>query len=259
MRMFFLMSIGRSGSKFLANLLNTDQRGVVLHLPNHFDKHLISMQYSGSMNNVSSLYLKKRFKELLDQYCNKIFYGEVNSYLRFSIDWLKENYNPQFIHIVRDGRDFVRSVYMRKVFTQDEYSMPLFPKDSDSFSTKWFSLSRFEQLCWYWKFTNEYLANKINNYVKFENLISDYTEFQTKVAKPLLINIDKTTWLNHYLVPLNSSRRILFNKKMKNIFMPWTKKRVLHTIPQWKDWDINMTNTFWNICEDTMNHFGYYK
>jgi hypothetical protein len=256
-RVFFIFSIGRSGSKFIAELLNKDKRGVVLHHPDPFDKHLIALSYSGEFSNVCNSFLEQRFNKLMKKYHDRLFYGEYNPYLRFSTDWLKKKFDPPMMHIVRDGRDFVRSVYIRYLFTPKEISMPLLPKNQEIISRNWFELDRFEQLCWYWKYTNDYLHDKINNYVKLEDLLTDYNHFRNKLTNPLEIEIPFNVWKRFVTRPINTSKGYMLKRTVKRLFFPWRKNISINPIEHWSKWDDSKSEKFWSICGETMNKFNY--
>ena len=209
MKYFFIISLGRSGTQFLSNLLNQVPNFSVKHEPFIEDKKLLSYSYSDSYSQIVEKLLQERFKSVnsdLDNNYNT--YGEVNSYLRYNSDWLRNELNAKILTIVRDGRDFVKSAYGRTIYTNEEPQLSIIPKNGDSYVEKWPKMDRFEKLCWYWKTTNEYLFDNFgDDILKFEKLISDYEYFNKKILIPL--NIDSLSydkWINIVQKPKNTSK-----------------------------------------------------
>ena len=168
MKLFFIISLGRSGSKFLADLLDCAPCSLVYHEPYTDDKMFFGLRYYYSADIVMNNYLEERFKKLLPANDYITHYGEVNSYLRYEIDWLKKRFNPTLIHMIRDGRDFVRSALKRDTYTAFDKQVQIVPRDGDTYSVKWYAMDRFQKLSWYWMHSNEYISSKVDRFVRFE-------------------------------------------------------------------------------------------
>ncbi len=102
---FVITGYGRSGTKYLSYALNTSSSWTVNHEPRG-DKD--EKQYRNKNYN---LYYSNLKTEL-----NKNNYGEVNSYLRFFLKNLVEDFNTGVI--LREPKDILKSVMNRKNYDQ---------------------------------------------------------------------------------------------------------------------------------------------
>ena len=237
---FFVLSMGRSGTKFLSSLLGGYQAAYVVHEP-LIDDFKAHQQAFHSEKDAQDYIKQIRLKEiyLRSRKRNIRAYGEVNSVLRRHSRAIKNELpHAKLIHLIRDGRNVVRSMMSRWTMTnEDPNTRIIFPTSDDPWKQKWPEMSRFQKLCWYWWVENDYLSRNIDHHVKFENLISDYDYFKTQLLDKIHLNIPKHKWEEEV-------------NKPKNI----TKKQ---SVPHWKEWDSNMTDQFNEICGDLMKKFGY--
>ena len=257
MKFFFILSLGRSGTNFLAKLLNKDSNAVVYHEPCKDDYHYLPLAYYNPRNIILKKLLEQRFSNLISQIPDNVeIYGEVNSLLRYHVDWLKERFNPVLIHIVRDGRDFVKSAYTRSLYTGKDSHLPIIPLNDEAIAEQWSYFSRFQKLCWYWAHTNEFLLQKIERIVKFEDILKDYDYFCEHIFKPTGVKVSVELYNKMIKKPTNSQREQLFRTFLKGFLYPRRKINV-GSLPHWKKWDSKMTKQFWDICGETMNKFNY--
>lgn len=237
---FYILGMGRSGTFFLSKLLNEYKNACVYHEPLHSDFKAIvdalksekkANQYINSFRK-KYLYLKLKNKDINT-------YGEVNSNLRYHAKILKNNIpNVKILHLVRDGRDVVRSIMERNHYTEDGIGHhSLSPSKDDYYFDEWKNMSRFEKVCWLWKDANEVVEPFSDEMIKFERLINDYDYFNKKIELKLNINIGYDLWNNEVNSP-------------KNI----TKKR---EFPHWDNWNKNQLEDFNEICGELMNKYGY--
>ena len=118
MKYFFITSLGRSGTKFFANMLNHSNEVMCFHEPYREDYVNLPLSYYASDLKVLENNLQERFKDVelktsAESSCN--YYGEVNSLLRYNTTWLKNNLNAKVAHVVRDPKKVVPSIYSRNV------------------------------------------------------------------------------------------------------------------------------------------------
>jgi len=257
MRIFFVMALGRSGTNFLAELLAQDRRGVVHHEPYPYDARLINLRHSGAFDEVLDQLMEQRFRKLLPAAGQAEFYGEINSYLRYEVDWLRRRFDPLMIHLVRDGRDFVRSAYIREVFTPYELDGPVLPRDDDPLAPRWGELSRFEKLCWYWDHTNRHLAERIERRVRFEDLIRDYDCLRREILEPSGVQVSRETWQQEIGRPRNTSRTFALRKRVKRWLGVQRQGPEIPPLPRWSELDEEQQARFWEICGETMERMGY--
>lgn len=257
MRYFFILALGRSGTNFLATLLSQDTRGRVHHEPYRLDARFLNLRHAGVFGTTLDHLLEQRFSELLPQGEDLAFYGEVNSFLRYEVDWLRRRFDPVLIHLVRDGRDFVRSAYIRKVYTSFELDGPILPRDDDPYAARWAGMSRFQRLCWYWMHTNEFLASRCESFARFEDMLRDYDLFDSRVLQLTGVKIPRELWEREIGRPKNTSRDFRMKKMVREWVLGKRQGPSIEPLPSWKEWDAETTDQFWQICGDTMNRFGY--
>jgi hypothetical protein len=257
MRFFFILALGRSGTQFLASLLARAPGALVYHEPAPRDPIYFGLRYSGDFDHVVDDYLESRFRELIPPDGQYDIYGEVNSFLRYEADWLKRRFSPVLLHLVRDGRDFVRSAYTRNVYTLDDKN-PLVPRDSDPYAQEWGRMNRFQKLCWYWMHTNEFLLSQLKQPVQLEKVVADYRYFEEAILEPTGLKIGFEVWSREVKKPKNTSRQRRLKQRIKRLLFPWKRQQRLQPIPPWSKWDAQRTGQFNEICGETMAKLGYY-
>jgi hypothetical protein len=257
MRAFFILALGRSGTNFLATLLANDPRARVHHEPYPLDPRLMMLRHAGGFERTLDHLLEERFRSLLADAGEVEIYGEVNSYLRYEAEWLRRRFDPVLIHLVRDGRDFVRSAHLRGVFTPHESDGPILPRDDDPWAERWSGFSRFQRLCWYWTHTNEHLAAEIESHVRFEDLLRDYRVFHSQVLEPVGLEVSDRVWRDEVERPRNTSRSYRLRLAAARLLRGPERFPSFKPLPPWRDWDDTLTSQFWEICGDTMRRLGY--
>ena len=257
MKYFFFLSMGRTGTRFLAALLGKAPGTLVYHEPVKEDRVYFGLRYAGNFDRVVDNYLERRFRDLIASGGKHKVYGEINSYLRCEADWLKKKFDPVLFHLVRDGRDFVRSAYTRDVYTPREKKLVTVPKDHDPYADKWDKMTRFRKLCWYWKHSNEFLLSKIDRTVLLEKLLTDYDYFKDNVLSPLGLNIPFNTWQTEVKKPRNTSKKNILRKKVKGTVLFWKKEALIKPLPHWTRWNKIQIRQFNEICGETMEKLGY--
>jgi len=137
-KLFFILSIGRSGTKWLANLLNKAPRALVVHEP--FIEAIPHQEAFHDPKKAEEYIMKFRKKEIYLRVHNHDIdiYGEVNSFLRRHCEALKKAFpNAIILHLVRDGRDVVRSMYSRETMLPGAYDTKYIrPKPGDPYYKK---------------------------------------------------------------------------------------------------------------------------
>src|SRR5215204_3331714 len=111
-KFFFILALGRSGTTFLAHLLNMASNALVFHEPIRSDIDAYRRAFF-SPDEAERYIASFRKKEMYLRTRTKDFrvYGEVNSLLRRHYDALSRHFPAAgFLHMVRDGRDVVRTM-----------------------------------------------------------------------------------------------------------------------------------------------------
>ena len=254
------MSLGRTGTAFIANLLSQAQGARVLHEQFPDDRTYFGLRYYGTMDISIDRYLHERFQLLMAQDPSILIYGEVNSYLRYEIEWLKIHLDPVLIHLVRDGRDFARSAMKRDTYTPYDRQIQIIPKDNDAYAERWHKMDRFQKICWYWMHTNEFIANGIGtgHYVKFENIVTNHSYFKHNILNKVGLDIDSKTWKEHIDKPRNISEHFIKKKIKYFLKSGGNKVEKKNFLPHHSKWHSEFQDKFDEICAGTMAKFGYY-
>jgi hypothetical protein len=237
---FFVLAIGRSGTKFLADLLNKAPGTYVAHEPVQRDFRAYQRAFHSeeeAMKYIQGFRKREIYLRCRDKGINT--YGEVDSVLRRHGNALREAFpRASFIHLIRDGRDVVRSMISRDTLTpRDPKTKYIYPTSKDLFKDQWPHMSRFERLCWLWAVENGYLRGCIGHKVRFEEVISDYEYFRQEILDPLCLDIPEETWRKAVRLPKNVTKQ--------------------YGIPHWTTWKASETQTFLRICGREMRANGY--
>ena len=236
---FFVVGLGRSGTSFVAHLLNELPGCAIFHEVFSDRDALVEAYWSpiSAANYLSGFRGRLISARILKTKCE--LYGEVNSYLRYHVDALRVLWNPKLFHLVRDGRPVVRSMMNRQTFTEKDsrHSGQLLPSSSDPFAKAWPNMDRFEKACWLWMDTNKRLLGYNLPLIRFEDITQSYEEATSQVFAPLGKNLPINRWQELVRMPINISNNDLF--------------------PDWKDWTSEQKKTFEKICGNVMHSLGY--
>lgn len=256
-RCFFVLAQGRSGTAFLADLLNRDGNAQVRHEPWPGDPAVLGLSRSGRFEKVVSSLLEGRFGVLLEE-CDAPIYGEVNSYLRYVAPWLRSRLDATLLHVVRDGRDFVRSAWIRDVQRPGHAQLPMVPTDDDPAAERWHEMDRFRRICWIWAHTNERLARDVERWVRLEDLLRDFEVLREAILKPTGVTVSEGDWRECVHRPRNTSASFSWRRGIRGLLGgggPSAPRP--EPLGSWRSWDRERTRAFWEICGPTMERFGY--
>jgi hypothetical protein len=182
-RTFFIVSTGRTGTKWLVELLNLCTNALVEHEPVPMETiaHKAAM---GSMT-VADKYIKQfRLKEI---------------YLRVA------KKHPD-LKIYGEGKDVVRSIMSRGTYSGKHPVYHDFrPPIVDRFSERWEGLSEFEKTCWIWQWENRFMRQHIDLRARIEDITSSYALFKKQILEPLDLHLEVTAWKAQAQRPKNVS------------------------------------------------------
>ncbi len=239
--LFFGFALSRSGTSFLGNLLKHEAlNSCVEHESNIFDfiffeKAIYSQEHALKyIQNYRKYEIFYRLKGW-----NVGTYGEISPHLRQHCVAL-QNVFPEanFFHLVRNGRDVVSSLVARgRLSNKDPILYRLKPPYDDPFRGNWEAMNHFEKVCWLWQRDNRLLRERINNTIKFENIIENYDYFNERLLLPNGLSISKRIWHKYVGSPVNPT--------------PNSRKSKSH------DWTQDMYRSFDRICGEEMAACGY--
>jgi Sulfotransferase family len=239
-KFFFILGFGRSGTAFMANLLNQAQEAYVFHEPviEDFYAHLKAHYNQTEAKRYMQGFRKKEIY-FRTRHMTPGVYGEVNGNLRCHSEAIRLAFpNAALLHLVRDGRDVVRSAMPRRVMTiRNPLSLMIHPEDADPWKACWHEMDRFARICWYWQEENRRLRTAIGKTVQFEQIVSSYEYFARGILDPCAIQIGKEAWATAIATPQNTTREF--------------------SMPKWDQWTSEQQKTFREICEEEMVQCGY--
>jgi len=176
-RLRFILSTGRSGSLMLAQALGTHPAIDAHHEP---PPHLNIEAFRRWKGDIDPALLQARIQRKRGALIDRAraagrLYVESSHYMSHLIDELEELYRPLFIHVHRDGRDFVRSGLQRSSW----YRRPGPIEAAIGFlQRRWLidlgsswrhhrlepppaARSRFEKVCWLWAEINRVILARL--------------------------------------------------------------------------------------------------
>jgi len=249
-KVIFIISTGRTGTKFLADFFNRFENIEARHEPKPNFLSLGNNYAEGkiSSNIAQEIIATDRRIVLNELYkMNAKIYIESNNRLFSLIPVLRNTFpNCKFLHIVRDGRDVVRSGMGRGWYEPNDFpriKATDFP--DDPYFKEWEKMSRFEKICWWWQKKDSFIYESVRGKedsitVKFEDIFDPDKKY--KGIKNIIdfINID-----------------INFTNDFKDLMKQKVNDSKSYAIPYWKEWGSDLKNQFIKIAGKHMTNYGY--
>ncbi len=206
-RLFVVVSTGRTGTTWLANLLDTCPSARVVHEPVPWEQYeMARAMWDPSRAHAYLTSFRVREMALRVTAARPAIYGEVNPAIRHHVDALRALFGHiTVIHLVRDARTFVPSVMARERFTGADRVLgerPPTPQIADA----WKTMTRFEKVCWMWAHENDYLAQRADGLARFEAITDSYRSFSQQLLAPLNLTISEQAWRQRAARSLNPTR-----------------------------------------------------
>jgi hypothetical protein len=237
---FFILGFGRSGTAFMADFLNQAKGAHVFHEPvfEDFFAHARAHYNNVIAENYMQGFRKKEIYARMNHIPSGT-YGETNGNLRCHARAIMATFpDVRLIHLVRDGRDVVRSHMSRRTMTlKNPFSMSMHPMDTDPWKAHWSEMDRFARICWYWQEENRRLRTSIGKTVQFEKMLFSYEFFANEILEPCGIHIEKADWEAAKSTPRNITSKF--------------------SMPKWDQWTADQQKTFGEICGEEMTNCGY--
>jgi hypothetical protein len=237
---FFIVSLGRSGTQFLSNLLNLDPSTNVFHEPIRRDilEYVASFKDSYDPAQYIKGFRKKYLQYQVTNQPHKV-YGEVNSFLRRHSAAIVNNIpNVKVLFVIRDGRKVVRSMLNRGTFSDNWYYKSIIPGIDSPYKADWEQWGQFEKCCWHWASDNKILFDRFGRGINFETLLEDYDYLKEKILDPLQLDVTEGVWQVERLVKSDNRTRQF-------------------TVPAYRDWSPAWIKSFGEICGEMMEIHGY--
>ncbi len=201
--LFFVVSTGRAGSTSIANTLDRHSEISCYHEAN---RQLVRLSTEYCHKNVSVAQAKE---ELEAVYCGCGIFpregvvGESNPKLGNLIEIISELLPKcKFVWIIRNGHDFVSSVYHRGWFSRNQEKFALGNQwiayringfeAGDLSLAEWNKMTSFEKCCWYWNYWNSIINNQLSKLdkeryisVRLEDLDDSLPHIQSFLGVPV--------------------------------------------------------------------------
>jgi hypothetical protein len=155
--------------------------------------------------------------------------------------------HARIVHVLRDGRDYVRSGLGRQWYTEKDrfprLRADMFP--DDPYAGQWEQMDRFEKIAWRWQKKDTFIMNEVAELdntltVRFEDV------FLTE-GRPGLYAVTRFIGFSDEVV--DSHLHALGEEKMNS-----TRNS---PIPAWDEWDAHMRERFEEIAGEHMRRCGY--
>jgi hypothetical protein len=195
----FITSTGRSGSKILADILNSQKNITCKHEFAELRTQSLGVKFLAKKINKNELSkkLKKVYNPIIKKNKKKIFIDCSDNIARY-LPVLKKLYPySKFVHLYRDGRKVVSSIFYKlnkeiynqkfykethKFFLDKRKKLPLHksywnnpPKKLglESFN----KLSQFDKICHYWSDTNETIIDEFKKLKTKDKFLLSFEKF----------------------------------------------------------------------------------
>jgi len=239
--LFLVVSTGRTGTQWLAGLLARAPGARVEHEPVPVETwaHRAALQDpEAAIRYVNGFRLKEIYLRVRRQ--DPACYGEVNGILRRHVDAFRDAVpRLRLVHLVRDGRDVVRSLVSRGTWAgQHPVYGGFTPPPVDDVARSWDERSSFERACWLWTWENAHMRERIPNLARLEDITSSYDAFRDQILEPLQLELGEAAWA-----------------EARNAVENLTGS---HTMPAWDEWSSEEKEAFRRICGDEMARYGYH-
>ena len=208
---FFITGMGRSGTKWLAKLLNEAPGIRCFHEPVRNDAATYGRMYR--QPSLAMRYLKWR-KSVMETDPGQRW-AEVNSYLRYCAPDLRATFKVPVRGLVRDGKETVESLMRRKVYARRGRPPIPAPEDAEG---------QFAKCCWYWADTYERLLEQMVPIFTLESLNETYAACEW-LCEDVGIEIPEKVWARYAGRRIHADRRraatLNWTAEQEEIFEDW--------------------------------------
>lgn len=259
----FILSTGRTGTHFFSHFFKENFQGVhALHEPG-WDIFDINREYLlGNIQHEEAVDLLALYRMNVLRKVRKEgfeYYVESNPNIAYMVPVIRSLF-PQcrIVHIVRNGIDYVRSMYSRRHNLKKGKGLAFTPKDSrkrlradyfpdDPYSDKWEEIDRFQRICWNWTKKDGLIREQVKKdpqarTFKFEDL---FLEKKPKVWKELITFMEVED--------------LVFSMEDALGYVGTTKSNQVadYKIGDWADWPEEKKKAFVRIAGEHMQEYGY--
>jgi hypothetical protein len=253
----FILSTGRSGSKFIAALINCSSNITAYHEPRptlqYFSNYAFHHQNEEKV--LTNMIDAARMELILEVFIKNSIYVESNQCLTFFAPVIAKRFKKsKFVHIVRHPGDFVRSAVRKGWHKNDSIWESGRVKMEDK--NQWAKMDQIERLSWLWMETNRFIENfkkQINTQrvltLKTEDLIK-----KIETVKKLLEFIGAQDIDGEKIEEIQ-------RKKINELYIhpdePPNMRKVIH-FPTYNEWNDDKKNKLKKYAERLVKLYGYH-
>jgi len=253
----FILSTGRSGSKFIHTLLSKSDELQSYHeaFPNlqYFSNYAYHNQSKREV--LIKMIEAARMELILDEFNNNKIFVESNQCLVFFAYPLADLFKKsKFIHIIRHPGDFIVSAVKKGWHMNDSIWEAGRVKLKDM--AKWNAMSQIERLAWTWSVTNQFIhdfgasiGDEKFTAFRIEDIYSDKNQVHS------LLN-----FIGAEIKIPDDVIRDVQNKKINELVIhrdePANMKKVLN-FPEYKKWDNENKEIMKKYVKPMSDEFGY--
>ena len=235
----FILSTGRSGSKFITHLLNYSSNITAYHEPRPTLLYFSNFAYhnQNEIKILANMINGARMELVMEVFIKDKIYVESNQCLTFFAPVIANLFKKsKLIHLIRHPGDFVRSAVRKGWHKNDSIWESGRVKKADE--NRWAGMDQIERLSWLWNTTNTYIEDfkkKINHQrsqtIKFEELVEN-----TQTIKKLLKFTGGEKIKKEKITEMQTKK---FNELEIHPDEPPTMKKMIN-FPQYNNWDDKM-------------------
>lgn len=254
----FILSTGRSGSKFVAQLLDQANNVSASHEPRptleYFSNYAYHHQQQQEEDILTRMIDAARMESILDVFIKDKIYVESNQCLTFFAPVIARLFRKsKFVHLVRHPGDFARSGVRKGWHKNDSIWESGRVKMADE--DRWAGMDQVERLSWLWSTTNSFLENfkqKIDQQrvdtFKFEDLTGSIKRVRQLLAFTGAEEIEKKK--------IKQVQDNKINELHIHPYEPPTMKKVIN-FPHYKEWDKDKKDKLRKHCAALADMYGY--
>lgn len=261
-----IVSTGRTGTEFLARLFDETLRGVcALHepTPDMHDAAISFVRGDVSLEKCLRTYLTSRTSvrgKVAARSCDT--YVESNNNLVPMIPVLRRAFPTlKIVHVVRDGREVVRSLLSKPILSKAGGMDAVFMTDKDvrhrlspadvhdaEYKGRWAQMDRFDRSCWYWMKVDAIVCAQVAGddraiTVRFEDLFDASREYPG-------------VW--EILRFLGLEERLKFSRgQLLERMGTKANQTAKFVMPAWESWTEDQRRRFQAIAGEHMARHGY--
>jgi hypothetical protein len=252
----FILTTGRSGSKFITNLLNCASNIIAYHEPQptlqYFSNY--AFHHQGEADILTNMIDAARMELILEVFIKNKIYVESNQCLTFFAPVIATLFRKsKFVYLVRHPGDFVRSAIRKGWHKNDSIWESGRVKIADG--DQWENMDQMERLSWLWMTTNSFIEKfkeQVNTHrivtFQFENLIK-----KIKEARKLLKFVGAVDIKPEKIKEVQEKR---INELFIHPNEPPGMKKVVD-FPDYIEWNDEMKKKLRKYSEKLAKRYGY--